>query len=158
MRVSGGSLGFFGAGCYPTICQFFLDMDSWGFDPLSGQFVLTPTGSTAAGTWGTVGVCTPRCGYPRDLALVIDMTTAPIAWEGEWFTTGSRPLTALDLVGDLADKAVDIDTFLPVDTIWLHGRGDNAGLTAVLRMWLEPLESDPSIGVPRMTGWVFPTP
>jgi hypothetical protein len=47
------------------------------------------------------------------------------------------------------------DDLYPVDTIWLTGRGDNAGLSALLRKWSE---GSGGAAVPYVEGWIFPTP
>lgn len=105
---------------------------------LSGCYVLQPTGATTAGTWGTVA-------FYQGTSCAWDLPTADkMTWDGEWFTAGSRPV----------QSGTDPSAIYPVDTVWLHGRGDNEGLSAVLRLW-----GDGSGGafVLHMEGWTFPT-
>jgi hypothetical protein len=73
--------------------------------------------------WGTFTVYGATvCGY--GIGLPGDRLT----WEGVWFTPGGQ--------------------IWPVESIWLDGKGENAGLTASLRM------ADRT----HVNGWIFPSP
>ena len=124
-------------GGHATECVFpFCKFDSTivaSDDRLTGNYELTPTGSTTAGTWGTIMVCEAFYCIPGT-----DPGGDP-SWEGQWFTAGDRAVEAWQ---------VDYDALYPVDTIWLNGLAENEGLSAVLRM------EDPS----HVEGWIFPTP
>jgi hypothetical protein len=92
-------------------------------DRLSGCYVLTPTGSSLAAMWGTFTVYQDTtCGYG------FGPPSGRISWDGEWFTPRGE--------------------VYPTDTIWLDGKGENAGLKASLRM------EDRT----HMNGWIFPSP
>jgi hypothetical protein len=66
-----------------------------------------------------------------------------MTWQGEWFTSGPRPVRP--------DGFSQAGVY-PVDTIWLHGvrsyDSNFEGLSAVLRM------ADDA----HLDGWIYPTP
>jgi hypothetical protein len=104
---------------------------------LSGEYILRPVASTAAGASGTIAVCgSAECmRWPWG-----DLPQDKITWDGEWVTTGARPVSL--------QGTVNPDRIYPVDTVWLHGRGANQGLGAVLRIQ----DAD------HVVGWIFPWP
>jgi len=106
-------------------------------DPrLSGCYVLRPTSSTTDATRGTVEFASETASCQEGY-VIKKVPEDELTWDGEWFTTGWR-------APRLGANPDDASTY-PIDTMWLHGRGENAGLSAVLRI------KDPAHG----DGWIF---
>ncbi len=120
-----------------SYCDFSADILATN-DRLSGCYILQPTGYTGDGVWGNAAFYDAPCPYS---------TARPgseMTWAGEWFTAGWRP--AITFGTDLGDSAVR--ALYPVDRAWLHGLGENTGLTAVLTIQ----------DAGQIDGWIFPTP
>jgi hypothetical protein len=143
VHVTSGTVSGWGFACAgeagSSYCLYTADIVA-SDDRLSGCYILLPTGSSAAATWGTFTVYRDtNCGFgfrlPKD----------KVVWDGEWFTAGSRAAVFLR-GGD--------DAIYPVDTIWVRGRGENEGLSAVLRIWGDGTGDSFR---PHVEGWIFPT-
>ncbi len=120
-----------------TYCPFSATVHS-SDSRLAGCYIMTPAGSTTAGTWGTIAF------YQEDPCNSSQgISPHTMTWQGEWFTSGPRPVRP-----DGFNQA----GVYPVDTIWLHGvssfDSNYEGLSAVLRM------TDNT----HVDGWIYTTP
>lgn len=140
VRVMGSNgTGEGGRDCGGAWCQYtsiFVATDPRLSGCLELQSAVGATDWTWEGLWGVAAVFpSGRCGY---LPMSDTMSREAMSWEGEWFTGGPRQQRFSD----------DPDAVYPVDTVWLHGRGQNEGLTAVLQV------TSPA----SFEGWIFETP
>ena len=138
-QVESGS----GSACSPTWCQFPAIIQATDAR-ISGSWVLDARGETSAGTFGTV------VAYTRDVVgggyIPISMLPAEkMLWDGEWFGGGANMAGFKD-----GSHPIDIvaSKLWPIDTFWMHGRNENTGLTAFLRM----------TDATTIQGWIFNTP
>jgi hypothetical protein len=131
-----------GYACSPAWCQFASHAVT-SDDRLTGPFGIEPAHSTTEATVGTAVFLEPGTeglGYFR----ISDMPTDKVAWEGVWVTEGHRQIGLGYGIGMQSDPQEP----WPVETIWLQGRNQNAGLTAMVR-----LSADGTLD-----GWIFTTP
>lgn len=126
-----------GVACGPTRCR--LDgAITQSAGRLPGCFLFQTAGGTETGSWGTAALAsTCVSGWGFDLHPF----EATESWRGEWFTAGPRQ-SGLDV------SVAGPSWLWPVDSIWLHGVGEQDGLSAVL--WIGDTG--------QIDGWLFPTP
>ena len=138
-QVESGS----GSACSVAWCQFGAIVTATDAR-ISGSWVVDARGETTAGTFGTV------VAFTRDVVgggyIPISMLPAEKRlWDGEWFGGGANMAGFKD---GLHPIDIDASKLWPVDTFWMHGRNENAGLTAFLRM----------TDATTIEGWIFQTP
>jgi hypothetical protein len=122
VRVTGaqglidGAGGYGVRGCGGRFCGFEASIVA-SDERLTGEYMLELSDYDASdGTVGSIIVCKPgRCPWGD---------AGDPSWEGEWVTATELSLTTRE----------STSFRVPVTTIWLHGRAENEGLTALLRL------------------------
>jgi RNA polymerase sigma-70 factor (ECF subfamily) len=130
-HVTSTSSTDYGSDCSWRECHF--DATITASDPrLVGCYELVPSGLASTAAWGTIVFRSDPegCVWPYPYR-------GEVTWEGVWLTDHAVPMTVTDVAG----------IPYPIDTVWLSGRGENAGLTAVLHL----------DGGATFEGWIFAT-